>query len=118
MEMKYPIRCVWCFPAAIYWSLKEPIMLRLSNSAASLNSIRQLELKSVATVRSLYSVFENHSEEVNPSLLEVQAMDRDTEADNISDRKNKEEERRRKIGLANKGKVPWNKGKKHSEGRV
>lgn len=26
----------------------------------------------------------------------------------------KEAQRRRKIGLANKGKVPWNKGKKHS----
>ncbi|CAA2953475.1 golgin subfamily A member 6 22 [Olea europaea subsp. europaea] len=28
----------------------------------------------------------------------------------------KEIQRRRKIGLANKGKVPWNKGRKHSEG--
>ncbi|XVE50120.1 hypothetical protein DITRI_Ditri01bG0136300 [Diplodiscus trichospermus] len=27
----------------------------------------------------------------------------------------KEEQRRRKIGLANKGRVPWNKGRKHSE---
>ncbi|CAA7013827.1 unnamed protein product [Microthlaspi erraticum] len=107
MEMKYPIRCVWCFPA----NLKEPITLRLSNSVASLNSIRRLELKSVATVRSLYSVFEIQSKEVNPSLLEVKAMEKDTEADNLS----KEEERRRKIGLANRGKVPWNKGKTHSE---
>lgn len=29
----------------------------------------------------------------------------------------RESERRRKIGLANKGKVPWNVGRKHSEGR-
>ncbi|KAK8507413.1 hypothetical protein V6N12_072675 [Hibiscus sabdariffa] len=28
----------------------------------------------------------------------------------------KEEQRRRKIGLANKGRVPWNKGRKHSAG--
>lgn len=30
------------------------------------------------------------------------------------DSKEKEAERRRKIGLANRGKVPWNKGRKHS----
>lgn len=30
----------------------------------------------------------------------------------------KEIERRRKIGRANKGKVPWNKGRKHSEGMI
>jgi hypothetical protein len=60
-------------------------------------------------------VFEIHRKEVNSSLLEVKAMNKDTEADSDSDRKIKEEERRRKIGLANKGKVPWNKGRKHSE---
>lgn len=104
MEMKYPIQQIRCFPTAIYWNLKEPIILRISNSLAA---IRQLEFKSVASVRSLYNVFE--------------AMEKDTEAvsfvsedNNLSD---KEEERRRKIGLANKGKVPWNKGKKHSEGK-
>ncbi|KAL1195781.1 hypothetical protein V5N11_002559 [Cardamine amara subsp. amara] len=126
MEMKYtfqsirnPIRCAWWFPNAIYWNLKEPIILRISNSLASLDSIRQLELKSVGS--SLYNVFEINSKEVNPSLFEVKAMDKDTEADSLvsevtlSDMKVKEEERRRKIGLANKGKVPWNKGKKHSE---
>ena len=33
--------------------------------------------------------------------------------ENISD---KEVQRRQKIGLANKGRIPWNKGRKHSEG--
>lgn len=33
-----------------------------------------------------------------------------------NDKDYKEEERRRKIGLANKGRVPWNKGRKHSAG--
>ncbi|MCD9638336.1 hypothetical protein HAX54_022231 [Datura stramonium] len=33
---------------------------------------------------------------------------------NSKDGKEKEVERRRKIGLANRGKVPWNKGRKHS----
>jgi len=121
MEMKCtfqstraPFQCAWWFPNSIYWTLKEPIVLRIPNSLASLRSIRHLELKSVG---SLYNVFEIHRKEVNSSLLEVKAMNKDTEADSDSDRKIKEEERRRKIGLANRGKVPWNKGRKHSEGR-
>ncbi|XP_010462204.1 PREDICTED: histone-lysine N-methyltransferase, H3 lysine-79 specific [Camelina sativa] len=113
MEMRYPfqsirapIRCA----CSIYWNLKEPLSLRITKSLASLNSIRGLELKSVGS--SLRNVFESHSREVN--VFEVKAMDKDTEAD--GDRKViKEEERRRKIGLANKGKVPWNKGRKHTE---
>ncbi|OAP14307.1 hypothetical protein AXX17_AT1G47560 [Arabidopsis thaliana] len=119
MEMKCtfqstraPFQCAWWFPNSIYWTLKEPIVLKIPNSLASLRSIRHLELKSVG---SLYNVFEIHRKEVNSSLLEVKAMNKDTEADSDSDRKIKEEERRRKIGLANRGKVPWNKGRKHSE---
>ncbi|XP_010479878.1 PREDICTED: inner centromere protein isoform X1 [Camelina sativa] len=115
MEMRYPfqsIRAPVRCGCSIYWNLKEPLSLRISKSLASLNSIRGLELKSVGS--SLCNVFEIHSREVNPSCFEVKAMDKDTEAD--SDRKViKEEERRRKIGLANKGKVPWNKGRKHTE---
>lgn len=30
----------------------------------------------------------------------------------------KERERRIKIGLANRGRVPWNKGRKHSAGKI
>ncbi|ESQ30094.1 hypothetical protein EUTSA_v10011596mg [Eutrema salsugineum] len=118
--MKYHFQsnqCGRCFPTAIYWNLKEPIILRISNSLAS---IRRLESKPAATVRSLYNAIEFNSKEVNPGSFEVQAMDKDAEADcssedKQSDRRMKEEERRRKIGLANKGKVPWNKGRKHSE---
>lgn len=36
-------------------------------------------------------------------------------AKNSNSENEKEMQRRRKIGLANKGKVPWNKGRKHSE---
>ena len=35
----------------------------------------------------------------------------------IGDADYKERERRKKIGLANKGKVPWNKGRKHTAGK-
>ncbi|KAL3508747.1 hypothetical protein ACH5RR_028148 [Cinchona calisaya] len=55
-------------------------------------------------------------------LLKEQTFTKDTQGDNysnmakISNSENEREiDRRRKIGLANKGKVPWNKGRKHSE---
>lgn len=123
MAMKYPIGCVWCFPNAVYMNLKEPIVFRTSHPLASSNCIRGLELKSAATVLSFYNVSEIHSKEANTSLFPVQSMDKDIgSADGLfleaklSDMKTKEEERRRKIGLANKGKVPWNKGIKHTQG--
>ncbi|CAN6820343.1 unnamed protein product [Brassica oleracea] len=122
MAMKYPIGCVWCFPNAVYMNLKEPIVFRTSHPLASSNCIRGLELKSAATVLSFYNVSEIHSKEANTSLFPVQSMDKDIgSADGLfleaklSDMKTKEEERRRKIGLANKGKVPWNKGIKHTQ---
>ncbi|WZZ07622.1 hypothetical protein YC2023_093543 [Brassica napus] len=106
MEMKYPIQCVWCFPNTVYLNLKEPnSIFRTSNSIASLNATRQLELKSAATVWSFYNVSEIRNK---PRLLKMQALEK-------ADREVREEERRRKIGLANKGKVPWNKGIKHSQ---
>lgn len=56
------------------------------------------------------------------SLLKDQPLTEDTRQDNHSNvaknsnsENEKEMQRRRKIGLANKGKVPWNKGRKHSE---
>ncbi|CAG7896514.1 unnamed protein product [Brassica rapa] len=111
MEMKYPIQCVWCFPNTVYLNLKEPnSIFRTSNSIASLNATRQLELKSAATVWSFYNVSEIRSK---PRLLKMQALEKDTTAE--ADREVREEERRRKIGLANKGKIPWNKGIKHSQ---
>ncbi|XP_013629059.1 PREDICTED: translation initiation factor IF-2-like [Brassica oleracea var. oleracea] len=109
MEMKYPIGCVWCFPNAVYLNLKEHIIFRTSNSLASLNSMRQLELKPAATVRTFNNVSEIRSK---PRLLKMQATEKDTAE---ADREVREEERRRKIGLANKGKVPWNKGIKHTQ---
>lgn len=64
---------------------------------------------------------DSHLMEIFPNLLKEISSIEDTEVDecsnltNSSDSKNdKELERRRKIGLGNKGKVPWNKGRKHS----
>ncbi|CAI9088780.1 OLC1v1023204C1 [Oldenlandia corymbosa var. corymbosa] len=55
-------------------------------------------------------------------FLEERSIVEDTQTNNSSDlpkssnlKNERETERRRKIGIANKGKVPWNKGRKHSE---
>ncbi|PSS05855.1 hypothetical protein CEY00_Acc19125 [Actinidia chinensis var. chinensis] len=46
---------------------------------------------------------------------EVQFYSSSNSAEGSVDEDQKEIRRRRKIGLANRGKVPWNKGKKHSK---
>lgn len=57
-------------------------------------------------------------------LYEMQTPDEDAQIDlcrrsleSIGDKYSKELERRKKIGLANKGRVPWNKGVKHTAGK-
>ncbi|XP_042519032.1 uncharacterized protein LOC122092806 [Macadamia integrifolia] len=59
--------------------------------------------------------------EADTGLLPKQTISEDVEGDSDSDSDegvgdvdHKELRRRRKIGLANKGKIPWNKGRKHS----
>lgn len=47
---------------------------------------------------------------------DVQAIDTNDSSKSSSFEDYKERQRRKKIGLANKGRIPWNKGKKHSEG--
>lgn len=57
----------------------------------------------------------------NSSYLERESTAKETDSDNFfieqrSDKDKNEMERRMKIGLANRGRVPWNKGKKHTAG--
>ncbi|XP_042482572.1 uncharacterized protein LOC122062972 [Macadamia integrifolia] len=59
--------------------------------------------------------------QADTGLLPKQTISEDVEGDSDSDSDegvgdvdHKELRRRRKIGLANKGKIPWNKGRKHS----
>lgn len=66
---------------------------------------------------------DSHLMEICPNLLKEISSIEDTKVDECSnltesiDSKNdKELERRRKIGVGNKGRVPWNKGRKHSAG--
>ncbi|KAJ7948728.1 Nuclease associated modular domain [Quillaja saponaria] len=45
---------------------------------------------------------------------EVEVVGYNDSPETVSDKNHKEMQRRKKIGLANKGRVPWNKGRKHS----
>ncbi|PQM42718.1 uncharacterized protein Pyn_38137 [Prunus yedoensis var. nudiflora] len=62
-----------------------------------------------------HSILGMNSYEKQSSVREVQSMHHTDSPDNIS-KEEKERQRRKKIGLANKGRVPWNKGRKHSSG--
>ncbi|KAH0986559.1 hypothetical protein GBA52_013736, partial [Prunus armeniaca] len=60
-----------------------------------------------------HSILGMNSYEKQSSIGEVQSMHHTDSPDSIS-KEEKERRRRKKIGLANKGRVPWNKGRKHS----
>ncbi|BFG31110.1 hypothetical protein CerSpe_173840 [Prunus speciosa] len=60
-----------------------------------------------------HSILGMNSYEKQSSIREVQSMHHTDSPDSIS-KEEKERQRRKKIGLANKGRVPWNKGRKHS----
>ncbi|KAI3815058.1 hypothetical protein L1987_14712 [Smallanthus sonchifolius] len=65
------------------------------------------------------SNFSELRDQLDSSYLEREPSDKETGLNNFviekrSDKDKKEIERRQKIGLANKGRVPWNKGKKHT----
>ncbi|XP_008226565.2 PREDICTED: uncharacterized protein KIAA2012 [Prunus mume] len=60
-----------------------------------------------------HSILGMNSYEKQSSIGEVQSMHHTDSPDSIS-KEEKERQRRKKIGLANKGRVPWNKGRKHS----
>lgn len=49
-------------------------------------------------------------------LEEALAVSSGDSLETLSSKEIKERQRREKIGLANKGRVPWNKGRKHSSG--
>lgn len=65
-----------------------------------------------------------HQSNVGIDSIEIQTSDEKGPVDAFSDSIDsvynedyKEKERRRKIGLANKGNMPWNKGRKHTAGK-
>ncbi|KAK1414346.1 hypothetical protein QVD17_30090 [Tagetes erecta] len=66
------------------------------------------------------SNFSELRDQLNSNFLEREPLDKQIQSNNLviekrSDKDKNEIERRRKIGLANKGRVPWNKGKRHTQ---
>ncbi|KAL6205849.1 hypothetical protein ACLB2K_023101 [Fragaria x ananassa] len=61
-----------------------------------------------------HSIVSRKSREQQNIRKEVRLIGQSDSTVSISNEEIKERERRKKIGLANKGKVPWNKGRKHS----
>ncbi|XP_062011548.1 uncharacterized protein LOC133728152 isoform X1 [Rosa rugosa] len=61
-----------------------------------------------------HSIVSRKPQEQQNVRKEVQLIGQNDSTVSISNKDYKERERRKKIGLANKGKVPWNKGRKHS----
>lgn len=106
--------------------------LSMVNNASSLFTLVRLCVRtdcfrvlhaSIGTAE-IYRNVESHDlRKVDSHLLKEVSSTENTEVDdcpnltkNLDSKHNREMERRRKIGLANRGKVPWNKGRKHSAG--
>lgn len=65
------------------------------------------------------SSFSKSRHQLNSSYLEKEPSDKEFYLNNFvvekrSDKDKNEMQRRQKIGVANKGRIPWNKGKKHT----
>ncbi|XP_010535051.1 PREDICTED: uncharacterized protein LOC104810445 [Tarenaya hassleriana] len=99
------------------WKYREPIIWKTPDSVVSLKNLRLHNLRSIVCMSQLYSTCHSHSKKSYPCIFKAQATDKDggVERRGAMEQRRKEEERRRKIGIANKGKVPWNKGKQHTE---
>ncbi|KAK8542775.1 hypothetical protein V6N12_015355 [Hibiscus sabdariffa] len=85
----------------------------------SLQPVRALQTSMGAGERFMFcnSCWSNDSiksKQIQSSSEEAQVYGCYSSQGYSNDEDNKEEQRRRKIGLANKGRVPWNKGRKHS----
>ncbi|XWS10077.1 hypothetical protein CRYUN_Cryun39dG0044800 [Craigia yunnanensis] len=88
-------------------------------SSLSLQPVRALQTsmdtgKTFMFCKTCWSKDSTKSIETQNLNEEVQVYSCYSSQEYSNDEDHKEEQRRRKIGLANKGRVPWNKGRKHS----
>ncbi|KAM6573956.1 hypothetical protein CsatA_022283 [Cannabis sativa] len=86
------------------------------DSLPKLNSLGALHINGTDFGKWPHQSLVGINSSADQSLLEeVLAINWNDSFKSLSSKEIKERKRREKIGLANKGKVPWNKGKKHSE---
>lgn len=99
-----------------------PPLIASTNSSPQLhyigamqNSVGMDEKCDIANLS--HSIVSRKSREQQNVRKEVRLIGQSDSTVSISNEEIKERERRKKIGLANRGKVPWNKGRKHSAGK-
>lgn len=91
----------------------------MSPGLVFIRSYRRLQLRRAlhwGTQSEEASNFSELRRQINSSYLEREPSDYNFVVERRSDKDKNEMQRRQKIGLANKGRVPWNKGKKHTAG--
>ncbi|KAL7601478.1 uncharacterized protein LOC111919994 [Lactuca sativa] len=107
-----------------FYHFVTPLDYTLSPNLVYVSSSREGQLRRLFhcnTHSNKASNFLESRNQFNSSYLERESTAKETDSDNFfieqrSDKDKNEMERRMKIGLANRGRVPWNKGKKHTAG--
>lgn len=108
-----------------FYHFVTPLDYTLSPNLVYVSSSREGQLRRLFhcnTHSNKASNFLESRNQFNSSYLERESTAKETDSDNFfieqrSDKDKNEMERRMKIGLANRGRVPWNKGKKHTAGK-
>ncbi|CAK9134111.1 unnamed protein product [Ilex paraguariensis] len=119
------VKCTQFHPNILPLSCCISLVKKISPSFGFFSSFTGLHsrrgLHTSVTTGKKFHVLGCCEQELSFILSEEKTSNEETQLDSIPNTKesfnfedHKESQRRRKIGLANKGKVPWNKGKRHS----
>ena len=91
-----------------------------SSSLPRLNSLGALhssvDASEISDIGKCFQYMVGIDSSADKILLQEVPINRGDSLKSLSIKDIKERQRREKIGLANKGRVPWNKGRKHSAG--
>ncbi|KAL2476411.1 hypothetical protein Adt_37147 [Abeliophyllum distichum] len=117
-----PITTYTIFPASLVKSISPSVGIGVGIASSSKGPYSYKAMHAGTYPGETPQVEESHKEQVISDLPMEQVLSEEIRVDNNGNsveisgcEDEKEIQRRRKIGLANKGKVPWNKGRKHSE---